>query len=162
MYTSFKFNKQGDNIQPWCIPFLICSSVSCSNCSFLTCIQISQEAGKMVWYSNLFRNSPQFLVIHKVKRFSIVNKAEVDGFMESPCFFYDSVEVDNLISGSSASSKSTLYIWKLSVHVLLKPSLKDFEYYLASMWNVCNCTLVWTFFTISFLWDWNENWCFPV
>ena len=87
----------------------------------------------MVWYSNLFRNSPQFLVIHRVKGFSIVNKAEVDSFLESPRFFYDPVEVDNLISGSSAFSKSSLYIWKLSVHVLLKPSLKDFEYYLASM-----------------------------
>ena len=72
-------------------------------------------------------------MIHTAKGFEIVNKAEVDGFMESPCFFYDSVEVDNLISGSSASSKSTLYIWNLSVHVLLKPSLKDFEHNLASM-----------------------------
>ena len=73
----------------------------------------------------------QFVVIHIVKGFSVVNEAGV--FLEFSCFFYDSVEVDNLISGSSASSKSTLYIWKLSVHVLLKPSLKDFEYYLASM-----------------------------
>ena len=104
-----------------------------SNYCFLTCIQISQEAGKMVWYSNLFRNSPQFLVIHKVKRFSIVNKAEVDGFMESPCFFYDSVEVDNLISGSSALSKSSLNIWKFLVYVLLKPHLENFEHYFASV-----------------------------
>ena len=72
-------------------------------------------------------------MINKVKGFSIVNKAEVDGFVESPCFFYDPVEVDNLISGSSAFSKSNLYIWMLSVNVLLKPNLKDFEYYLASM-----------------------------
>ena len=72
------------------------------------------------------------------------------------------MDVGNLISGSSALSKSSLYIWKFLVHVLLKPSLKDFEHYLASMWNECNCVAVWTFFVIAFLWAWNENWPFPV
>ena len=85
----------------------------------------------MVWYSHLFQNFLQFVVIHTVKGFSIVNEADI--FLEFPCFFYDPVDVGNLISGSSAFSKSSLYIWKFSVHILLKSSLKDFEHYLASM-----------------------------
>ena len=83
-------------------------------------------------------------------------------YLEFSCFFYDPVDVGNLISGSSAFSKSNLYIWKFSVHVLLKPGLKDFEHNLASMWNECNCMIIWTFFGIAFLWDWNENWLFRV
>ena len=82
----------------------------------------------MVWYSHLFKNFPHFVVIHAVKGFSKVNEAEVDVFLEFPCFLYDSINVGNLISGSSAFSKSSLYIWKFSVHILLKPSLKDFEH----------------------------------
>ena len=72
------------------------------------------------------------------------------------------MDVGNLISGSSAFSKPSLYIWKFSVHILLKPSLKDFEHILASMWDECNCTVLWTFFSIALLWDWNESWPFPV
>ena len=87
----------------------------------------------MVWYSRLFKNFPQFAVIHTVKGFSVVNEAVVDVFLESPCFLHDPTNVGNLISGSSAFSKSSLYIWKFSVHVLLKPSLEDFEHYFASM-----------------------------
>ena len=86
----------------------------------------------MVWYSHLMNNFPQFVVIHTVKGFSIVNEAEIDVFLEFPCFLYDPADVDNLVSGSSAFSKSSLYTWKFLVHVLLKPSLKDFEHYLAS------------------------------
>ena len=97
-------------------------------------------------------------MIHTVKGFSLVNKAEIDVFLELSCCFYDPVDVGNLISGSSAFSKSSLDIWYLPVHVLLKPSLKDFECYLASMWNECNCVVVWTFFGIALLWDLNENW----
>ena len=85
----------------------------------------------MVWYSHLFKNFPQFAVIHTVKGFSIVN--EVDVFLELSSFFYDSTDVGNLISSSSAFSKSSLHIWKFLVHVLLKPSLKDFEHYFALM-----------------------------
>jgi len=92
------------------------------------------------------------------KGFSIVTEAEVDVFLEFLCLFCDPVDVGNLISGSSAFAKSSLYSWSFSVHVLLKPSLKDFEHYFASMWNRHNCTVVWTFFGIAFLWDWNENW----
>ena len=85
----------------------------------------------MVWYSHLFQNFPQFVVICTVKGFSVVN--EIDVLLEFPCFFYNPTKVGNLISGSSAFSISSLYIWKFLVYVLLKPSLKDFEHYLASM-----------------------------
>ena len=136
--------------------------MSGSNRCFLTCIQVSQEAGKVVWYSHLFKNFPQFVVIHTVKCFWVVNEAEVDVFLEFSCFLYDPMDVGNLISGSSAFSKSNLYTWKFSVHVLLKPSLEDFEHDFASMWNECNCVVVWAFFGIALLWDWNDNWHFPV
>ena len=93
----------------------------------MTCIQVSQETGKVVWYSHLLKNFPQFVVIHIVKGFSIVNEGKVDVFLEFSCLFYDPTNVGNLISGSSAFSKPSLYIWKFSVQVLLKRSLKDFE-----------------------------------
>ena len=92
-------------------------SISSSDCCFLTCTQVSQEAGKVICYSHLFKSSPQGLVIHTSEGFCIVSKAEVDVFLEFPCFFYDPTDVGNLISGSSAFSKSSLYIWKFSVHV---------------------------------------------
>ena len=85
----------------------------------------------MIWYSPLFKNCPQFIVIHIVKGFSVASEAE-DVFLELPCFLHDPANVENLISGSSAFSKPTLYFWKFSTHILLKPSLKDFEHYLAS------------------------------
>ena len=100
--------------------------MSGSNSCFLTDIQVSQEAGKVVWYSHILKNFTQFDVIHTGKGFSIVNKAEIDAFLEFSCFFYDPVNVGNLISLSSAFSKSSLYIWNFLVHILLKPSLKDF------------------------------------
>ena len=107
--------------------------MSGSKCCFLTCIQVSQEAGKVVWYSHLFQSFPQFVVIHTVKGFGIVNKAELHVFLEFSFFFYDPADVGNLISDSSAFSKPSMYIWKLLAHVLLKPSLKDFEHNFASM-----------------------------
>ena len=136
--------------------------MSNSNCSFLTCIQISQEAGQVVWYSHLFQNFLQFIMIHTVKGFGIVNKAEIDVFLELSCFFDDPTDVRNLISGSSDFSKSSLNIWKFTVHVLLKPGLENFEHYFTSVWDECNCVVVWIFFDIAFFWDWNENWPFPV
>ena len=136
--------------------------MSSSNCCFLTCIQISQEAGQVVWYSYLLKNFPQFVVIHTVKGFGMVNKAEIGVFLKLSCFFDDPADVGNLISGSSAFSKTSLNIWKFSVHVLLKPHWEKFEYYFASMWDECNCVVVWAFFGIAFLRDWNENWPFPV
>ena len=87
----------------------------------------------MVWYPHLLKNFPEFVVIYIVKGFGIVNKAEIDVFMELSCFFSDPMDVGNLISGSSAFSKCSLYIWNFSVHVLLKPGLKDFEYYFTNM-----------------------------
>ena len=140
----------------------VCCSMSSSNWCFLTCIKISQEAGQVVWYSHLLKNFPQFIVIHTVKCFSIINKAEIDVFLELSCFFDDPEDVGNLISGSSAFSKTSLNIRKFTVHILLKPGLENFEHYFTSMWDECNCVVVWAFFGIAFLWDWDENWPFPV
>ena len=96
----------------------------------------------MVWYAHLFYNFPQFIVIHTVKGFGIVNKAEVYAFLELSCFFNDPADVGNLISGSSAFSKSSLHIWKFMVHVLLKPGLENFKHYFTSVLDECNCVLV--------------------
>ena len=94
----------------------VCCSMSSSNCCFLTCIQVSQEAGQVVWYSYLLMNFPHFVVIHTVKGFSVFNKAEVDVFLELSCFFDDPAYVGNLIYGSSSFSKSSLNLWKFMVH----------------------------------------------
>ena len=111
--------------------------MSSYNFCFMTCIQISQEAGKMVWYSPLFKNFPQFVVIHKVKGFGIVNKAKIC-FSGTLSLFQWSSEYWHLISGSSAFLKSCLNIWNFTVHVLPMPGLESFEHYFASLWNVCN------------------------
>ena len=107
----------------------------------------------MVWYFHLLKNFPQFVVIHTVKGFGIVNKAEVDVFLELSCFFDDPLDVGNLISGSSAFSKSSLNIWKFTVNVLLKPGLENFEHYFVSLGDACNCAVVLAFFCLAFLWD---------
>ena len=140
----------------------VCCSTSSSNWCFLTCIQVSKEAGQVVWYSHLFQNFPQFIVIHIVKGFGIATEAEIDVFLELSCFFDDPANVGNLISGSSAFSKTSLNIWKFMVHILLKPGLENFEHYFTSIWYECNCAVAWVFIGIAFLWDWNENWPFPV
>ena len=111
----------------------VCCSMSSSNCCFLTCIQSCQEADQVVWYSHLFQNFPQFIVIHTVKGFGIVNKAEIDAFLELSCFFHDPADVGNLVSGSSAFSKTSLNIRKFTVHILLKPGLENFEHYFTSV-----------------------------
>ena len=121
-----------------------------SNYCFLTCIQISQEVGQMLWHSHPFKNFPQFVVLHAVKDFNSVNEAEVDVFLELSCFFDDWTDVGSLISGSSAFSKSILNIWKFSVHVLLKPLLENFEHCFARVWDECNHVVVWTLFDIAF------------
>ena len=108
----------------------VCCSLTGSNCCFLTCIQ---EAGKVVWNSHLLKNFPQFSVIHTFKDFCIVNEAEVDVFLEFSCSFYDPTDIGNLISGSSAFSKSSLYIRKFLIHILLKLSLMNSEHYLVNM-----------------------------
>ena len=140
----------------------VCCSMSCSNCCFLACIQISQEAGQVVWYSLLFQNIPQFLGIHTVKDFGIVNKAEID------VFFW------NFLAFSMI--QQMLAIWSLVLLPFLKPAgtpgsswftilqawLENFEHYFTSMWDEYNCVVVWAFFGIAFLWDWDENGPFPV
>ena len=102
------------------------------------------------------------VVIHTVKSFGIVNKAEIDISLELCCFSNDPADVGNLISGSSAFSKISFNIWKFTVHVLLKPGLENFEQYFTSVWDEYNCAVVWAFFGIAFFGDWNENWPFPV
>ena len=144
----------------------ICYSMSGSNCCFLTCTQISQESGKVVWNSHLFQNFPQFIVIHTVKDFCIVNKTEIDVFLKLLIFLRSnrswqsdlwflclfSIQLENL----EVHSSCTIEAWGiLIIHVLLKPSLENFEHYFASVWDECNCAIVWTFFGITFLRDWN-------
>jgi len=107
--------------------------MSSSNYCFLTCIEISQEAGQGGWYSHLFQNFPQFIVIYAVKGFGLVNKAAADVFLELSGFFSDPADVGNLISGSSAFSKTSLNIWKFTVHVLLKLGLENFEHCFTSV-----------------------------
>ena len=107
----------------------------------MTCIQVSQATGKVVWYFNLFQNFPQFVVFLIVKDFSIIKEAE-DVFLEFSCFFYDPVDVGNLISSSSAFTKSNLNISKFLVHVLLKPNMENFEHCFDSVGNECNCVVV--------------------
>ena len=137
-------------------------SMSGSKYCFFTYIQVSQEAGNTVRYSHLFKNFSTVCCDHTVKGFGIVNKAEIDVFSGLPCF---SMIQQMLASWSLVPLpflNSSLYIWKFLVHVLLKHSLKDSEHYLGSMWDECNCAVVWTFFGIVLLWDWNEKWPFPV
>ena len=132
----------------------LCCCRSSSNCCFLSCIQVSQETSKLVWYSHLLKNFPQCVVIHTVKGFRIVNAAEVDVFLEFLCFFYNPTDVGNLVSGSSTFSKSCLYIWTFSIHVLLNPHLYILSSTLVGTWN---CPVVWTFFGIALLWDWMKT-----
>ena len=160
MYSAYKLNKQGDNIQPWHTPFPIWNQ-SVVPCPVLTVASwpAYRFLRRQVRWSGIpisFRIF-SFGVINKNKGFDVVSKAVVDVFLELSCFFDDPTDVGNLISGSSVFSKSSLNIWKFTVHVLLKPGLKNFEHYFASVWDECNCTVVWAFFGIDFLWDWNEN-----
>ena len=139
----------------------VCCSMPGSHCCFLTCIQISQEAGKVVWYFHLLKNFLQFVVIHIVKGFSIVNGIEVDVFLGFSCIFIQwMLTIWSLVP--LPFLKSSLNIWKFTVHILLKPGLENFEHYFAGVWDECNCVVVWAFFGIAFLWKWNENWPFPV
>ena len=133
-----------------------------SNCCFLTCIQISHEAGQVVWYSYLLKNFPQLMVIHTVKGFGIVNKAEIDVFLELFCFLmiqwlltiWSLVPLPFLKPAWTSGSSRFTYCWSLAWRILC--------HYFTSVWDECNCAVVWAFFGIAFLWDWNENWPFPV
>ena len=153
IYSAYKVNEQGDKIQPWHTLFPILDQFIVP-CLVLTVVSWPayrcKEAGKVVWYCQLLKNIPQFVVIHTGKGFGVINKTEVYVFLELPCFFYDSTDICNLISGSSSLSKSSLHIWKFTVHGLLKPHLENFEHYFASVWNECNPLVVWRFFGIAF------------
>ena len=137
-------------------------SMSASTCCFLTCIQISQEVGQMVWYSHLFKSFPQFVVIHTVKGFGIVNKAKVHIFLEFSCLFDDPAMLAIWSLVPLPFLNPAWPSWNPAQITMLKPGLENFEHYFASIWEECNCVVVWTFFGITFLWDWNENWPFPV
>ena len=161
MYSGCKLNKQGDNIQPWCTLFPIWNK-SVIPCPVLTVTSwpAYRFLRREVRWSGIpiSRRIFQFVLIQIAKGFCIVNKAEVDVFLELSCSF----DVGNLISGSSAFSKSSLNIWNFTVHILLKPGLENFEHYFVSMWADYNCAIVWTIFAIAFLWNWNESWPFSV
>ena len=133
MYSACKLNKHGDNIQPWCTPFPIWNQ---SVVPYLVLSLVDLYTG---FSEDISLRIFQFVLIHTLRGFSVVSETQVNVFLEFSCFFYDPSDIGNLISGSSAFSKPSLYIWKFSVHVLLKPSSKDFEHYLASMWNEHNC-----------------------
>ena len=147
MYSVYKLNKQGDNIQPWHTPFPIWNqSVLCPvlNCCFLTCKQISLKASKVVWYFHLFKNFLQFVVIHTVKGFGIISKAQINVFLELSCFFHDPTDVGNLTliplpllnSAWMSGSSWFTYCW----------SLENFEHYFASVWDEQLCS------SLSILW----------
>ena len=165
MYSAYMLNKQGGNIQPWCTPFPIWNQ-SVFPCPVLTVASwpayrfLRRQVRGLVFPSLSEFSSLLWSTI--VKGFGIVKKAEVDVFLELSCFFHDPVDVGNLISGSSAFSKISLNIWKFTVHGLLKPAFENFGHIFASMWDEFYCVVVWAFFGIAFLWDWNENWPFPV
>ena len=164
MYSAYELNKQGDNIQPWRTPFPIWnqSVVPCPVLLFPDLhIGFSRGTSGVLVFLSLLEVSTVFL-IRTVKGFGIVNKAEIGVFLELCCFFHYPAGVGNLISVSSAFSKTSLNIWKFTVHVLLKPGLENFEHYFPSMWDECNCAVFWPFFGIALLWNWNENWPFPV
>ena len=135
--------------------------MSSSNCCFLTCIKVSQEAGQVVWYSHLFQNFSVYCDPHSQRLWhsqSSRNRCFSGTFLlfqgSSRCWQFD--------LWSSAFSKTSLNIRKFMVHILLKPGLENFEHYFTSVWDECNCAVVWAFFGIAFLWDWNENWPFPI
>ena len=153
-------------MQPRCTPFPIWNQ-SVVPCPVLTVaswsayrFQISGGRSGGLVFPSLEEFSIVCCDLHK--GFGVVNKSEVDVFLELSCFFDDPTDVGNLTSSSSAFSKPSLNIWKFTVHVLLKPGLENFEHYSASVWGECNCAVVWTFFGIAFLWDWSENWPFLV
>ena len=174
MYSAYKLNKQGDNTQPWHAPFQIWKH-SFVPCPVLTVaswpayrflrMQVRWSGIPISWriFHSFFLFVCLFVcfVIHTVKGFGVVNKAW-DAFLELSCFFNDPMDAGDLISGSSAFSKSSLNIWKFTVHVLLKLGLDNFVHYFTNVWDECDCAVLWILFGIAFLWDWNENWPFPV
>ena len=180
MYSAYKLKKQSDNIQPWHNPFpiwnqsvvprLVLTVASWSAYRFLRrqVILSGIPISLRIFHSLLW--STQSLWHSQCRsRWSLLGLLSKIKCSRSGCFFWsvfaffdDPMDVGNLISGSSPFSKSSLNIWKFIVHVLLKAGLENFELYLTSIWDECNCAVVWAFFGIAFPWDWNENWPFPV
>ena len=164
MYSAYKLNKQGDNIQPWCTPLLIWNQ-SVVPCPVLTVV--SWPAYRFLKRQVRWSSIPiSFRVFQSggphSQRLGIVDKAEVDIFLGLSCFFDDPTDVGNLISCPSAFSKTSLSIRNFMVHILLKPGLENIEHHFTSVWDKCNCAIVLAFFGIAFLWDWNENWPFLI
>ena len=162
MDCTYKLNKQDDNIQPWYTPFPIWNQ---SIVPYLVLTVAFWPAYRFHRRQVRWSGIPtSWRIFHSLlwstQRLWLVNEAEVDALLELSCFFYDPTDVGNLISGSSAFSKTSSNTWKFSVHVLLKPSLGNFQHSFASLWDECNCAVVWTFFVMALLWDWNENWTF--
>ena len=154
MCSAYRLNKQGDSRQPCLTPFSFLNQSVVPN-RVLTVA--SPETGKMVWYSHLTKSFPQFVMIHTVKGFSVVNETEIDVFLKFPCFVYNPVNVGNLISSSSSFSKPSLDIWKFMVLIMLKPSMKDFKYDHTSMGDECNSLMVSTLFGTTLLGNWEED-----
>ena len=159
-FSAYKLNKQRDNFQPWCTPFLIWNQCifPCPVLTVAYWLAYRFLRSQVRWSGvSMFLRIFQFFVTHTVKGTGVVYKAEICFSVTLLLFFYDPTDVGNLISGSSAFSKSSLSIWKFT-HVLLKPGLENLEHYFASMWDECSCVIVWTFFDTAFLCNWNENW----
>ena len=162
MYSAYKLNKQGAIYSLDVLLFLFGTSLL-FHVQLLPDLNIGFSRG---WSGGLiFPSLSEFSTISwdpHCQRLWHSNKAEIDVSLEFSCFLHDPEDVGNLMSGSSAFSKSSLNIWKFTVHVLLKPGLENFEHYFTRVWDECNCVVVWAFFGIAFLWDWDENWPFPV
>ena len=135
----------------------ISCSIQGSNCCFLTCKQVSQETDKMVWYSHLTKSFPQFVTIHTVKSFSLVEETDRCFFLKCPCFLYNPANVVNLISSSSSFFKPCLDICKFLVRIMLKPSMQDFKNDLTSMGDECKSLTVSTLFGTTLLGNWDED-----
>ena len=162
MYSAYKLNKQGDSLDVLLFLFGTSLLFHVQFSLLLPDLHIGFSSGRSggLVFPSLEELSTVCCDPHK--GFGIVNKAEVDVFLELSCFRDDPTDVGNLTSGSSVFSKSRLNIWKFTVHILLKPGLENFEHYSINLWDECNYVVVWAFFGIAFLRDWNENWPFPV
>jgi len=162
-YSACKLNKQGDNIQLWRVKFWTTPLFHIWFSLLLLDLHTGFSRGRSggLVFPSLEEFSTVYCGPHS-QSFGIVNKAEIDVFLELSCFLDDPVDVGHLIFGSSAFSKTSLSIWKFTVHILLKPGLENFEHYFTSVSDECNCVVIWAFFGIAFLCDWNENWPFPV